>query len=97
MGVYHVRVTKSVARDMPLETSSVKWKSDFGGMTRVSKGVKKASSDEASPEARCTFGAPLTWLFLIGLRPRRARLRFTKRNKHRTGVAVTPEKSQPGP
>jgi len=58
----------------------------------VSKGTKKASDDESSPEAPCALGAPLAWLFLIGLRPRRARLRFTKHNKHRTSAMVTLEK-----
>ena len=63
----------------------------------MSKGTKKASGGESSPEARCTFGAPLTWLFLVGLRPRRARLRFTKRNNHRTSTAVMLEKIKTGP
>jgi hypothetical protein len=50
--------------------------------------MKKASNDKSSPEAPCALGAPLTWLFLIGLRPRRARLRFTKHNNHRTSAIV---------
>jgi hypothetical protein len=42
----------------------------FGGMAKVSKGGKSRASDRRRPpEARCAFGAPLTWLFLIGLRP----------------------------
>jgi hypothetical protein len=77
-----------------METFSMKWRLDFGGMARVSKGTKKmASDDKTSSEAACALGAPLAWLFLIGLRPRRARLRFTKHNNHRTGVTVTPEKN----
>ena len=39
--------------------------------------------EEKSPACRTSragaFGAPSAWLFLAGLRPRRARLRFTKR------------------
>jgi hypothetical protein len=41
--------------------------------------TKKASRDLRSPEARCAFDAPSAWLSLAGLRPRRARLRFTRR------------------
>ena len=63
-------------------------------MARVSKGRKKASGGESSPEARCTLGAPLTWLFLVGLRPRRARLRFTKHNYYRPSVTVMLEKTR---
>ncbi len=36
-----------------------------------------AGNSRQRPEA---LGAPLTWLFLVGLRPRRARLRFTRQN-----------------
>ena len=60
----------------------------------MSKGTKMASDDKTSPEAACALGAPLAWLFLIGLRPRRARLRFTKHNKHRTSTAVVLAKNQ---
>jgi hypothetical protein len=50
----------------------------FGGMARVSKGPMKrprAGDSRRRPEV---LGAPLTWLFLVRLRPRRARLRFTR-------------------
>ena len=42
---------------------------------------KKASRDALSPKARCAFDAPSTWLSLAKLRPRRARLRFTKQRR----------------
>ena len=61
----------------------------FGGMAKVSKGGKSRASDRRRPpEARCAFGAPLTWLFLIGLRPRRARLRFTRHIYYRMNEAA---------
>jgi len=41
---------------------------------------RQASSEPLSREARCAFDAPSTWLSLVELRPRRARLRFTKRS-----------------
>jgi len=39
---------------------------------------KRASGAKLSPEARRAFDASSTWLSLIKLRPRRARLRFTR-------------------
>jgi hypothetical protein len=61
-------------------------------MAKVSKGIKKASGGKLSLEAQCVFGAPLAWLFLVGLRPRRARLHFTKHTNYNTSVIVMLEK-----
>jgi hypothetical protein len=59
--------------------------SDFGGMI----GQMNGAVSEESPDGQCRRGLTghspaLARLFLVGLRPRRARLRFTGRNKYRT-------------
>ena len=88
MGDYPVRVIHQTSNVVRIEALSARRRRIFGGMARVSKGKKKASGGKSSLEAQCALGAPLTWLFLAGLRPRRARLRFTKHNNHRTSVTV---------
>jgi hypothetical protein len=61
--------------------------SDFRRHGKVSKG------QENGPRRRTPAGGPtrpwrtLTWLFLVGLLPSRARLRFTKQNHYTTGGA----------
>ena len=94
MGDYPVRVTQRRTDVVRIEALSTRRGLDFGGMARVSKRMKEASDDTLSPEAQGALGAPLAWLFLIELRPRRARLRFTKHNKHRTSARVVLEKNQ---
>ena len=83
MGDYHVRDGKQ--RQDGRKGNVVDGGGDwiFGGMARVSKGKKRPPTEDIAG-GRCAFRAPLTWLFLIGLRPRRARLRFTKHNYCRT-------------
>ncbi len=57
----------------------------------MSKGVEKNGlRRKYSAEARCTFGAPLARLFLAGLRPRRARLRFTRPLDYNTAATALP-------
>ena len=50
------------------------------------RGKEMAPDGKLPPEARCA-GAPLTWLFLVGLLPSRARLRFTRQDHYRTARA----------
>ena len=63
----------------------------FGGMARVSKGQEMAPGGRLPPEARRVLDAPSTWLFLVGLRPRRARLRFTGQDNYRTVGEEVPQ------
>ena len=65
--------------------------SDFRRHGKDVQGPRKrppAGNTRQRPDA---LGAPLTWLFLAGLRLRRARLRFTRHNHYRTeGVRENP-------
>ncbi len=47
--------------------------------TPVSEGREEEKAPPVLNDRAGAFGAPSAWLFLAGLRPRRARLRFTKR------------------
>lgn len=50
----------------------------LGGMAPASEAVHE-KTPPAMTSGASAFGAPSAWLFLARLRPRRARLRFTKR------------------
>ena len=51
---------------------------------------KRPLARQALPEAGCTLGAPLTWLSLGRLRPRRASRRFTRHFKRSTKSTTLP-------
>ena len=51
----------------------------------MSKGQKNGPRREAPDRGPTRPWRTLTWLFLVGLRPRRARLRFTRHKYCRNG------------
>ena len=57
-------------------TKQLEW--ILGGITPVSDGNKKRPPMTFATRGLMHPGAPSAWLSLVGLRPRRARLRFTK-------------------
>jgi hypothetical protein len=62
------------------------WRHGKGVQGFCARANKRPAGGKDLPKARCTFGAPLAWLFLAGLRPRRARLRFTKHRYYTDGT-----------
>ena len=67
--------------------------SDFRRHCKMSKGQQKGPRREIPVRGPTRLWRTLTWLFLAGLLPSRARLRFTKYNHYRTeGACENPGK-----
>ena len=54
---------------------------DFGGIAPVSEGSEEGPPATSVGRGPGAFGAPSAELSLVGVRPRRARLRFTRRRQ----------------
>jgi hypothetical protein len=67
---------------------------DFQGITRVSeRGERAPGLARPAPGPRWPFGTPSAGLSLVGLRPRRARLRFT-RQRHGNQTAIEKQEQE---
>ncbi len=100
MGDYDLRDGKQEAGRTALRPRSrygrqeTTWCFAASDFRRDGKGVQggktTASAGRLPAEARGALGAPLAWLLLVGLRPRIARLRFTRQLKRNQGMALGP-------
>ena len=77
---------------------------DFRGIAPVSEGGEEGPPTTSVGRGPGAFGAPSAGLSLVGLRPRRARLRFTRRRQSTDNALEGQEQGrelgpngQPGP